>query len=372
MMLWLVGTVLLLALSSLSIAPAVRTVLSRTASMPLREFVELYVRLRHPHHYDPSSWPVALWLTFLIPIAIAVFAVRVAEPTSPRQRAADVFVLFMAMVSVALLGAGIYYVSEPLVQMSLYRFSIYPKLLSCVAMAWLIWGSNAGRAGLRFVVIALLLAFTVVLAFADRTVPASFVRSNAFPIWLFALIAAAALLRPRVLGWGRELFGRLAAACVVVGVVVSWPKLGIVHEGLRGDDAGYLEVCEWARANTPVDAVFVVPPDEQSFRLQAHRAIVVNFKNVPQLSGELGEWRDRLQNLLDVRDLRRALPSPFPRTLAALRDRYQKLRTRHLINFAQRYRARYVVAVHPLDARDTGEPVFHDSGGRYFLYDLNR
>ena len=39
----------------------------------------------------------------------------------------------------ALLVAGFWFVSETLVQLNLYRFSIYPKLLSCIALAWLLW-----------------------------------------------------------------------------------------------------------------------------------------------------------------------------------------------------------------------------------------
>ena len=39
--------------------------------MPLDQFVDIYVRLRHPHHYDPSSWPPWLWLSFLFPLTLA-------------------------------------------------------------------------------------------------------------------------------------------------------------------------------------------------------------------------------------------------------------------------------------------------------------
>jgi hypothetical protein len=334
--------------------------------------VALYVRLRHPHHYDPSSWPAALWLSFLVPIAVATPAYRAAvrqDGTPQRRRAADAFVLFCAMLLLALIGAGVWYVSEPLIQMSLYRFSIFPKLLSCIATAWLLWRSGWWRAALRVVVLCMLIAMTVVIV-SDLYVP-QFLKANAFSIWLFTLFAMAALLRPRVPGWGRELFGGLASMCVVVSLVLTWDKLGIVHDGSRGDDASYLAVCNWARDNTPAEAVFVVPPDEQSFRLHARRAIVVNFKNVPQLSGELGEWRDRLQRVLAIDDIR-TLPRPFHRTLDAIRLNYAQLPTAHLVGVAKQYGARYVVSVHPLDIPQAGEPVFSTSDAQYFLYDLSR
>jgi hypothetical protein len=371
---WCIGTTLLLALSAPAILPAVKSVLAKTASLPLPEFVALYVRLRHPHHYDPSSWPVALWLTFLLPMAAVAPAYRSMKRLAPREslaRAGDAFVLFTLMLCTALLGAGIWYLSEPLIQMSLYRFSIYPKLLSCVAAAWLIWKSAGGRTALRAVVFGICVALTIFLATLNTwqgRVPAA-VLNNGFPVWLFAVFASVSLLRPRVTGWARPLFAALTSACVVVCLLLSWHKIGLTLDALRGDDAGYMEVCDWARRNTPKNAVFLVPPDEQSFRLHGERAIVVNFKNVPQLSGELGEWRNRLQAVLDVRDIR-TLPRPFPRTLDAIRARYAARSPEHLRNVARRYGARYVLTLRS-SAATFGPAVFSDSGSRYFLYDLD-
>lgn len=382
---WALGTLLLAGLSAPAVAPALKSVLNQTDPLPLGEFVDLYVRLRHPHHYDPSTWPAALWITFLVPVLLAVPAYRLARrdaPTAELRRAADAFALFLLMLVLALAGAGLWYVSEPLIQMSLYRFSIYPKLLSCVAAAWLIWGTRHGRAGLRALVIAALLVFSAVIVIeaASETLASRvprFLRVNAVPLWLFALLATVALLRPRVLGWGRAAFGTLTAACVVASLGLTWRQLGIAHDGLRGDDAGYMELCAWARHNTPADAVFLVPPDEQSFRLHARRAIVVNFKNVPQLSGELVEWRDRLEAVLDLDDVRSLAGPPsdrhsFDETLAAIRDEYATLSAEQLVATARRYGARYVIAVRPLDSPALARvPLFSDSSHTYFLYDLN-
>ena len=51
----------------------------------------------------------------------------------------------------------------------------------------------------------------------------------------------------------------------------------------------------WAAdpAHTPLDAIFLVPPQETDFRLYGQRAIIVNFKHIPQLSNEIRQWRDR-------------------------------------------------------------------------------
>ncbi len=368
---WLIGTAILAALGMVSLLPALKAVLAQRASLPLAEFVELYVRLRHPHHYDPSSWPWWLWASFLLPVlagAIVFWRAR-AGGSGPQRRTALIFVLMLALIGIALIGAGIWYVSEALIQMSLYRFSIFPKLLGCMALAIAarrtrpLWICSAAAA-LAFVAIAWLALFL-----RRGLAPAldAFVALNFLSIELFFALAAVALLirfiplsrRVSILGCG-----------AVIGVIaLSWTHLGIRVPGLEMHDAAYLRVCHWARANTPLDGVFLVPPDEEVFRLRARRAIVVNFKGVPQLSSELGEWRDRLRDVLAMADLR-ALPRPLYRTLPAIAAQYDSAPSSNLATAGRKYGARYVLLRRALPDEDAiGARLIHSDGG-YFLYDL--
>jgi hypothetical protein len=107
------------------------------------------------------------------------------------------------------------------------------------------------------------------------------------------------------------------------------------------DDADYVALCHWARDNTARDAIFIVPPHEQSMRLHGRRAILVNFKGIPQLSAEMPEWRLRLERLLDL-DLA-TLPRRMDHAHAALADRYRRLDPAHQTAIADLYGARYVV-----------------------------
>lgn len=324
---WWVGTVILLALCAVQVVPAVKVVLSRSGKLPTAEFVDLFVRLRHPHHFDPSAWHWGIWLTFLAPLPMVYIAWVSAPPeqVETRRRARVLFALFMAMIGLALLTAGFWFWGETFVQLNLYRFSIYPKLLSCVAAAWLLW-DRAPRAR-PFVVAGVLLLAGVAGAVAAST----------------RLLAGPTLRNP----------------------------LGLKLAGLQGDDAGYLELTAWARENTAKDAVFLVPPSEESFRVHARRAIVANFKGVPQLSAELPEWRDRLQGVLalDTAGLL-ALPQPLGRTLTAIRQRYDELPPEHHAAVAREYDARYVVLGRAVDAPGF-RLVRSDSTGTWFLYDLS-
>jgi hypothetical protein len=67
------------------------------------------------------------------------------------------------------------------------------------------------------------------------------------------------------------------------------------------DREGFLALCAWARANTPREALFLAPPgDFASFRIYAHRAVFVTFKDgaVSVVSGRLaGEWYARYREV---------------------------------------------------------------------------
>jgi len=362
----LAGFFLILAFALPNLIPAARTALTAKSTMPLAEFVDLYVHLRHPHHYDPLSWPVALWMSFLWPLLFAALWWQSAQTTG-RPRVAFAFLFFTALPLIALIFAGLLFVSEPLIQMSLFRFSIYLKLISCVAAAgWIVRISTVNdrvvRSGLVTLPILLLAGLLVVQIRGAHSPAGTFVTTNFAPLLLFvALVGAGAVT---LLGAS----DRWQWAIAVMAVIATVDTARQGRLGLRialADDEGpaYVALCRWAREHTPVNAVFVVPPNEQLFRFEARRAIVVNFKNVPQLASEIGEWRARLEAVLD--EPLSALPRRFDLAHAAIAARYDALSDNQLAAVAHRYGARYVVTTHPLAGR---QAVFENNS--YHLYDL--
>jgi hypothetical protein len=371
---WLVGTITLLLLSAPAIAPAVRTVLSRSASIPRAQFVDLFVHLRHPHHFDPLTWHWALWVIFLLPIPLAVAYARRAlrgDQASQVRRAADVFLVLAGVTLVALLGAGVWFVSETLVQLNLYRFSICLKLLACVGAGCRLAEAGALRPRGRRAIVALAAAGMIGVAaasFALTGPAAALVQRNAAAV-LLALAAAGAAVA--LAGGGRvpRAAAAMMAMLMVVTVTLFWPRLGLTIDAVRGDPPEYVDLARWARDNTPAGAVFLVSPAEQAWRLHARRAIVVNYKNVPQLGAELPEWRNRLQRVLDLPDLM-ALPKGMGRTLDAIEARYDALPPEHLARAAARYGAAYVVTGRPGGApAGSGLCLMHQSG-RFGLYSV--
>lgn len=83
------------------------------------------------------------------------------------------------------------------------------------------------------------------------------------------------------------------------------------------------KVCRWVKQNTPTDAMFLTPKSQQTFKWYAARSEVVCWKDVPQDSASLLEWRDRVAVCFPhtASDVGFALEDPV--RLAELIDRYQ-------------------------------------------------
>ena len=391
---WLHGTTLAFIPSLINIGLALNAKMTRSSAMPLSEFVDLYVRLRHPHHYDPSTWPLALWLCFLWPIPLAIWAARLREPATTthdngqiahpsveqthfaRVAASRFFLLFCGLLVVALIGAGLWYVNESLVQMSLYRFSIYPKLLSCIGVAYLVCDSGrVPRVFARIIAVGvplvLVLALSLLRIFGGRTAHDIIWRQPG-PIGLFvALCCGLALYElSRSRATRHTILHPIAIAALLAVLGFGWGRwMGFDFGYTPQPNPDHVIVCDYARTHTPVDATFLVSPSDETFRLHARRAIVVNFKAVPQLSGELAEWQKRICNVLGIEKLTQ-LPRPYHRTLWAMENRYDALPAAHLAKVAQDYGARYILTRRRLGPDWDAKVAF--GSGDYLLYDRQK
>ena len=372
----ILGTLIVLGMCLPNLIPAARASLSGPHKIPLKDFVDLYVHLRHPHHYDPLSWPIALWLSFLWPFPLAILAIRRLPMTPQIREAVRVVLILCGMMLVALLFAGVWFISEPLVQASLFRFSIYPKLLTCIGAA--IYLYDRTRRPMLAWVCLICAAGLVLTLYLWRPWP--LLLADNFPT-LARLILLLIFLPMFELVDASPRFARLpllgamnqwaCGVCMAVLIAQAWMHGTLGFTLFVGTDptSDYKVMCDYAREHTPADAIFLVPPEEQEFRLIARRAIVINFKGVAQLSSELGEWRDRLCNILDIPSLA-VLPHHFDQVFDSIAAKYAALPPAHLSKVAGDYGARYVVTTRA----GPEAPGFHllFESGRYHLYDLGK
>ncbi len=64
-----------------------------------------------------------------------------------------------------------------------------------------------------------------------------------------------------------------------------------------GGDKSMKELCGWVIKKTSKDAVFLTPPDLESFRFQCERAIIVDWKTPPIVPKDLLAWITRLEDV---------------------------------------------------------------------------
>ncbi len=383
---WLFGGLIVALAAGWNILP----VLGRPEStpMPLHEFVSVYVKLRHPHHYDPLSWSPILWATFVLNCSAGFLLARLdgrwkAEPAW--RRAAVVCTAVLVLLTIALFGAGIWWVSERLIQMSLWRFSFLLQLISSCVIGVYLWNVAPVRVRLAVrnaIVISATLVVMVAVFIATmtdgRAAGVIIESSPAIAIIVVLCLMSAGILGMQLLPVGRRLSVGykpfvLASFLVVWLMATGWGRwLGVI--AIPQDDPQYVELCHWAAANTDRDAVFIVPPGEQSMRLHGLRAVAVNFKNVPQLSDEMREWMRRMTVVLGEGGLA-DLPDRFDLALQTLDRRYDQRSATQLMAAASSLGARYVVTRTRLDELaecDITPPLPPHGETRFFLYDLAR
>lgn len=363
---YLLATAIAMTPCLFNVSMAAKSALTQTAKIPIDQFVQLYVKLRHPHHYDAMSWPIALWASFLWPIPFALYALRKLQPSETKQRLGDAFYTAFGIQLFAVTFAGVWFVSETIVQMSLFRFSIFPKLISCILTALAITRTTATtQKGVAGAIGVLSLGLLIAVGLRDR-IP------DSIPSPSVGLLVGAGLLGITLAvtlasrdSWRSVRWIALLALPFAI-TLASRQRLGVAMPGEA--DSAMIEMSRWTRDHTPVDALFLVPPSDSVFRLEAERAAVIGFKHVPQLSGELIEWKRRLDRVLDCDIL--TLPTPMNNTLAAMETRYAALPANHLSAVGAEFDCDYVISMRRIE--EWSDRLEHETpDGHYWLYRLH-
>ena len=240
---------------------------------------------------------------------------------------------------------------------------LYGWIATGIVAGWREGGLARGAAVFTGLVVFVANGFEPLLPLA--IVMGAVLRRDAAP-WA-RLLAAAALvfvpgigdgpLRSDVLGdYGNKMFSAtaLSAAALAILLVVArdlstarrrlagWAALGLIALWLapdayqraraRWEASSWRDVQLWARANTPVSAVFLTPPAEVGFRVFSERTVVGEWKDGTQQyfdDGFVREWAKRMADLAGGADQRP--------------DRFVERGAPELLDLAARYGASYIV-----------------------------
>jgi hypothetical protein len=268
-------------------------------------------RIRSPHHYDLAAFPAqdVWWLGMVLLAGLPAWLTGSWRASRPQNR-----LLLLGIGAVLALGlVGSLFEVRPLVRLFVWRLTI---VLIIIALLVAAHGAQRMVAERNLAGLLWLVACTAALATFARDDAASvapwglrgawfalpaavplaigavaFVRRGALPLPVMALLAAP------VLAWAASIAAQpLPAnhdeddARRVRGLRLSAIQL---YPRPRG-------IFTKARALTPHDAKFLIPPSLIGFRLQAGRAVYVDWKCIPMKGEEVLEWQRRMFAVLGV------------------------------------------------------------------------
>lgn len=300
---------------ALAAAPSLVPILAQQLgpSPPSTDTADLfYIQavFRTPHHYLPSAFPARSLLRFGMLLMLGCASLVWLRHRGRDRHTAALLTLLATMAglcTLAFIGTEIRPVLS-IAELQLFKVTVLAKVL---LLTWIAQ------------------AFTTMLPRRIRHGLADLVR---FP-WLT---------------------GAGALGLLTLALVLMIGTLGRVP-GLRWSSApAPLDRVEsWAKATTPRDAVFAIPPSVSSFRSRAERAIVVNFKAFPHRDAAMVTWFQRLQDLAPI-----GRPRPGGTALLDDLDRaYEQLSLPELNRLAHRYGVTYVLRTTALPVA----PVYSDA-----------
>jgi hypothetical protein len=277
------------------------------------EWLEL-LRLRSPHHVSAFTWSSIDYVSTLALVAV-VFACAPRIEGRDRARTLVTLVLgTLGLFAVALVFTEILPLS-PVIQLQLFRASAFLAYLAIVAYSSALVGAARDPMSVSGLATLWLIGFAVLYD----------AKGWPFDLLALALVLGAMAAHLRVLG--RAISPEalaLVLAALVSGLAFGAARANPVMNAANAQPPDWLDVQRWAHDSTPRDAVFVVPPSHEGFRVEAERSIYGDWRDGTQafFNADVGhEWLRRMQRL----GFRRELAVTGLSGTEALDDAYRQL-----------------------------------------------
>lgn len=315
---------------------------TNTVRMSDTEFFQTLAQFRSPHHYLGLSFPQLSWMQALAFVGCSGIVLAFRQFRHGLSR--EVLALSLAaLIVLALCAASLWFVdmmqSRLWVTAQVFRMLMVVKWVGLLAFGWLV-ADWIGRDRLAGVIMAGCLAlatadaqpyaiiFVLITAGALVLGP----RWISGPVWavirwaglgvlillslaaqyrygltqqslraLLALTALALIVAPRPGKPAGTILATLLVAVTLTATALTRDRglLGLdalrtqlVWADLKGDN---FEISRVASELSPPDAIWLVPPDFESFRIISGRAIVVDHTSIPFDDAAMREWRTRME-----------------------------------------------------------------------------
>ncbi len=394
-----------------AVVPVLVSLQSQSGGVSGAEFIDILGRIRAPWHYIPSSFPLADYVRVGLVLVAAAAALQLQPPSPHRRAlyavAATIGVLcLVAYVFVELVPVASV-MSLSLMRATVFLRLLAMLALGGTACAGLrrreaapVLAAAAIALGvvIRADLVVTLVAILWLVAHARPRLSAGATGVSAVVVGAALVVAVATILRP---SWGQAVAATFGSSYVHVGVgsILAAVALGLyvlwLHGGVRWQvrlrragpalwlvpvavvllavfDAPLAErfpgihdltvarlqpgivyegeldrLAAWCRANTPEEAVFIIPPGSrehamQDFRVKARRAIVVDFKAIAFTRAGLREWRERIRALTNDAEF-----APRGDRQRELAEGYASLTPGDFRRLADIYNASYILVEKP-------------------------
>lgn len=337
---------------------------------------DILFNVRSPHHYAPRSFKGAFfsiaawqmlglgagaWLlrggagrgkrlgALLLSFAVLLWTGTALSTLLSIQRVTQLFVWRFAPYHSLLLGflfcaSAVHVATKP----ALLR-RIPPSGLA-LTLAGLVSVGLADQAGESVVVVLLFVVLPACIALALSGLPRLAKRMG----WEIA----------KYQSWlGRHGGWFVVAVALVVCFRVSKPQVEALraHSNVLSEEVGpEKEMYTWIRDHTPKDALFLIPPRLERFRLIGERAIVVDWKGSPYAPSDVLEWYRRLEDISGRPGFRRS---------DDLNDGYASLDAARLGSLGSKYHLDYAVVARGRERDLPGKVAFQNA--RFVVLDLH-
>ncbi len=326
----------------------------------------IYQEIRAPHHYvvPTFAWDFSFWLGFQLLAAAVLIGPAQRGLVVQRRLLLLLFGTWLLVIPAALMSSVV--LVRFVRQLFAWRICAEAELLAQAAFAAaLVTVFCDGRRALAdFDRRARLLAGSgVAVLLLGSAVTGKWVTTL---VVLVLLLVATAIAK----GW----LGRFAAAARE-GLPAIWATSALLitlvsvnvarccrfvrySTVLSGGDHTLTELCTWAQTHTAENALFLIPPHEDGFRMHCRRAVMVDYF-VPPRPAEVLQWYARIQDVTGRRPFRGSTDL----------EGYEELDANRLTRLREQYGLDYVVVTRGHELKLGAPPVF--SGQRLVVYALS-
>lgn len=290
-------------------------ILATALSKDAKTAQEIYTTIRSPHHFVIAGHERDFFsLVGLTLLSLGASAPLMRKPKSATTRLGILIASLLTVIWTGIVFSALLHL-RPATQLFAWRLVPHTELvlttLICAMAARTLLDPSAGRCyGILqwLLIISGLGTISLWASFGDnKRLPTLF----ASTILLIVLIRLAPKLGRR---WIPEAVQERLSVRWRSGGVVLASALGLllvysilgpelrrfyknsnVFSGLSTQER---ELYAWMRENTPKDAIFLTPPNQENMRFHGQRAIVVDWKSCPIAPAELLEWWKRIQDVV--------------------------------------------------------------------------